>query len=452
MSKAATLLFAHGGGFCKETWEPIVRRLRASSLLEAVNTQVVLFDFKYHGSNRDESVAPRIDLDNPRGPRVHHPASDLTRWTSAEMLKQARALRSKSFDAPLIGIGHSMGASAMWNIEAQYPGTFDGLILFEPVYGELNSDVVTNFLVSITLQRESSWPSRAWAEEHLRNFKNFAAWDRESLEAYMKGGLVEDTATGKTVLACSTPIEASLYCHKLLHLSDQQLALPKCKIFFHYGSRTKMFLAPVFKKLGDKWPHIYTLEEPIPNSSHAMVLEKPAESAQNILDNLLELEPFREEIDSDVASASRFQDVASGDQQRFLGEATSWLSLLNHSTSSHESSSVESGSDDVASVTTKCPNNTRQQKARKGPAKRRRTTYDIRKQQKNDLLTEIAKLEKQLNLLKDRALLEQGGESTTIQRTEIANAVLRECSQEQHVMIAGMQARLVAHMVHISLD
>lgn len=148
-------------------------------------------------------------------------------------------------------------------------------------------------------------PSRAAAEEHLRNFKNFAAWDREPLEAYMKGALVEDKATGKTVLACSTPIEASLYCHKLLHLNDQQLAQPKCKIFFHYGSRTKMFLPTVFKELSDKWPHIYTTEDPIANSSHAMVLEKPEQSAQNILDNLQELEPFRGESQPDVASASR---------------------------------------------------------------------------------------------------------------------------------------------------
>ncbi|KAG7377601.1 hypothetical protein PHYPSEUDO_011396 [Phytophthora pseudosyringae] len=306
MSKAATLLFAHGGGFCKETWAPIVRRLQASSLLQAADTQFVSFDFKYHGGNRDESVEAKIDLGNPARPRVHHPATELTAWTSAEVLQQACALKSKGDkNTPLIGIGHSMGASAMWNTEAQHPGTFDGLILFEPVYGNLNSDVVTTFLVSLTLQRESSWPSRASAEDHLRHFKNFAAWDRESLDAYMKGALVEDETTGKTVLACSPPIEASLYCHKLLSLNDEQLARPKCKIFFHYGSRTKMFLPPVFKELADKWPSIYALEKPIANSSHVVVLEKPAESAQNILDNLQELEPFSEQTQLNVASASR---------------------------------------------------------------------------------------------------------------------------------------------------
>lgn len=89
----------------------------------------------------------------------------------------------------------------------------------------------------------------------------------------MKGALVEDEASGRNVLACSTGIEASLYCHKLLNMTNEQLARPKCKIFFHYGSRTKMFLPETFEELSSKWPHIYSLEEPIANSSHAMVLE-----------------------------------------------------------------------------------------------------------------------------------------------------------------------------------
>jgi pimeloyl-ACP methyl ester carboxylesterase len=146
-------------------------------------------------------------------------------------------------------------------------------------------------------------PSRAAAEEHLRGFKNFAAWDREALDAYMKGALVEDESTGKTVLACSTAIEASLYCHKLLLLDDQQLARPQCKVFFQYAGRTKMFLPPVFKGISDKWPNIYSLDDPIDNSSHAMIREKPADVAQKIVDCLQQIEPFAAQ--RDVASASR---------------------------------------------------------------------------------------------------------------------------------------------------
>ncbi|KAG7377600.1 hypothetical protein PHYPSEUDO_011395 [Phytophthora pseudosyringae] len=295
MTKTVTVLFAHGAGFCQEIWEPITRRLRESALLQnsAVQTEFVSFDFTYHGSNRDESETPRVDLTDPTSPRVYHSSGDLTAWTTAEMLQRVRALKSQHPDRPLIGVGHSMGACALWNTEVQQPGTFDGLILFEPVFGDVNVDPITDFLVSITLQRQSSWPTRDAAEHHLRNVKNFSAWDRESLEAYMKGGLVEDTSTGWTKLACSSAMESSLYCHKLMFCSDEQLARVQCNVFFHSGGRSKMFLPSIFEEMNDKWPHIYSVGKPIPRSSHVMVMEKPAAVTHKILESLAKLEPFR---------------------------------------------------------------------------------------------------------------------------------------------------------------
>uniref|UniRef100_H3H0R9 AB hydrolase-1 domain-containing protein n=1 Tax=Phytophthora ramorum TaxID=164328 RepID=H3H0R9_PHYRM len=109
----------------------------------------------------------------------------------------------------------------------------------------------------------------------------------------MKGALVEDKSTGDTVLACSPSIEASLYCHKLLFFNDQQLAQPQCKVFFHSGGRTKMFLPKVFQEISAKWPHIYSLWEPVPDTSHAFVMEKPDQVAQNVIDSLQELQPFQ---------------------------------------------------------------------------------------------------------------------------------------------------------------
>ncbi|KAF4039870.1 Alpha/beta hydrolase family [Phytophthora infestans] len=295
MAKKVTLLFAHGAGFCKTIWEPITRRLQESPLLQhaAVQTEYFSFDFKYHGGNRDESETPRVDLSDPTSPRVHHSSGDLTTWTTAEMLQRVRAFKSKHPQRILIGIGHSMGACALWNTEVQRPGSFDGLVLFEPVFGDMNVDPVTDFLVSITLQRESSWPTREAAETHLRSFNNFSAWDHESLEAYIKGGLIEDKSTGRTSLACSPAMEASLYCHKLMYCPDEQLARVKCQVFFHSGARSKMFLPSLFEEMNEKWPHIYSVGKPIPRCSHVMVVEKPEAVAQKILESLSELEPYR---------------------------------------------------------------------------------------------------------------------------------------------------------------
>lgn len=157
----ATILFAHGGGFCKETWNPIIRRMRESPLFKNVPTDFKTFDFHYHGNRRDESVKPVVNEIGPQSVRVQHPAQELTRWTSAQVLEEVKAIRAKKpRPHPLIGVAHSMGASALWNIEVQNPGTFDGLVLFEPMFGTYlpgGGDKVVDFLVSLTLQRESTW-------------------------------------------------------------------------------------------------------------------------------------------------------------------------------------------------------------------------------------------------------------------------------------------------------
>lgn len=153
----ATLLFAHGGSFCKEIWSPIIRRLVASPLLQnaSVATECVAFDFQYHGSRRDESVKPKIDLSDPSGPQVHHPSRDLVGWTSAQALQEVHALQANGHHT-LIGVGHSMGAGALWKTEIEHPGTFAGLILFEPVLESTSPDAL-KYLVPGALQRQAHW-------------------------------------------------------------------------------------------------------------------------------------------------------------------------------------------------------------------------------------------------------------------------------------------------------
>lgn len=152
---AVTLLFGHGGGMCKEIWEPIVRRLRQSPLLRECTFDS--FNFKYHGTRHDESVAPVVDLSDPQAPRVKHPSVDARGWASADLQEYTKATSSPG--RVLIGIGHSLGSLAMWNTEVHHPGTFGGLVLFEPIYAPRNqrSDAVLNRVVAMTLMRESTW-------------------------------------------------------------------------------------------------------------------------------------------------------------------------------------------------------------------------------------------------------------------------------------------------------
>ncbi|OWZ00538.1 Serine protease [Phytophthora megakarya] len=292
---AATLLFAHGGGFCKQIWDPVIRRLQSSHLLQAA--EFVTFDFPYHGTKRDESVAPELDVKNPTSPRVWHPAQDLVPLTTAEVQCQVQKFREKYKEKrpALIGIGHSMGAGALWNTEVQSPGTFDALVLFEPVYGQEDpamADKVTSFLVSATLQRKSSWSSREEAVQYFEQLKNFSSWDRESLAAYLEGALVEDEATGKTVLTCHPHIEASLYCHDILRFTDDELKQPKCSVRFHSGQRSNMFFTPYFEHAVEECPDIYSIGEAMKKCTHLMVMEDPETATTKILSDLAKTPPF----------------------------------------------------------------------------------------------------------------------------------------------------------------
>uniref|UniRef100_K3X074 AB hydrolase-1 domain-containing protein n=1 Tax=Globisporangium ultimum (strain ATCC 200006 / CBS 805.95 / DAOM BR144) TaxID=431595 RepID=K3X074_GLOUD len=310
-SKHATLLFAHGGGFCRQTWDPIIRRLRASSLLQSVDpSQFVTFDFPFHGTKRDKSVTPVVNRETMR---VEHPCRYWVEWATEEVYQQVQALPSRASGdfltrAPLIGIGHSMGAVALWNTEVKHPGTFDGLILFEPIYAmhRLSSPKTTDFLVSITLDREYKWPTLDAATRYFESFRNFAAWDRESLKSYIDGAVVQDDDKTSFSLACHPEIEASIYCADTLDLADVELTRPQCRTILLNGERTKMYKREFFVDLADSLPDIYKVEPSMANTSHLMVLENPEDSAARILKGLTEFIAFQGDDDATTnLSASR---------------------------------------------------------------------------------------------------------------------------------------------------
>ncbi|ETK76001.1 hypothetical protein F442_17832 [Phytophthora nicotianae P10297] len=291
-----TLLFVHGGGFCKNCWDPIVRRLKTAPLL--AGAEFVTFDFKWHGESYDHSVAAQVDRSNPDKPRVDHPARDITTWAPQQVWKQVQQIRAdqrargQSDKTPLIGVGHSMGAMALWKTEVTHPGTFASLSLFEPGYGVRTpeNDYTVDFLVALTLQREAKWPSRAAAEEHFYNLKNFARWDREALAGYLRGGLI-DQADGSVILACHPLIEASLYCHTPMHLNDELQQRPRCRITFHGGGRSKIHNAKAFGEMAKKYPSIYRTGPLMPGLSHALVMEDPAQCTHAVVKDLEELYP-----------------------------------------------------------------------------------------------------------------------------------------------------------------
>ncbi|EEY57276.1 uncharacterized protein PITG_11113 [Phytophthora infestans T30-4] len=146
-----------------------------------------------------------------------------------------------------------MGAGGLWNAEVQDPGTFDGLILFEPVYGE-DDPVVTDQVTSF---------------------------------------LVGDNATGKMVLVCHSRIVAPLYCHEYLRFTDHEIQQPKCTVRFHRAERSNMFFTPHFEHTVKLRSDIYSIGEPMKNCTHLMVPEDPESTANRIVKDLAKIAPFR---------------------------------------------------------------------------------------------------------------------------------------------------------------
>ncbi|KAG7398703.1 hypothetical protein PHYBOEH_010653 [Phytophthora boehmeriae] len=292
--KRPTLLFAHGAGFCSDIWSPIIRRLQESSLLQSLSSEsFVSLDLPFHGTNRDNSEAAQID---PNGPHVTHPANNAIQLASTELLNEAQRIRRDG--RAVIGIGHSMGAAALWKAEVSNPGTFDGLVLFEPIYGPpmpAGPNRLYNFMADVTLKREWKWPSRAAAVEYFGNWKGFAKWDAESLKCWMEGAIVprEEDATA-VELACHPITEAAIYCGGRLWLSEHEQAQTKCVTTFHSGSLTRLFRPQVFLDIARRNPTIYRMHEPMADKSHLLVMEDPKACTDAILSDLKALDCFKD--------------------------------------------------------------------------------------------------------------------------------------------------------------
>ncbi|KAL4161556.1 hypothetical protein PRNP1_002110 [Phytophthora ramorum] len=294
-----TLLFAHACGFSKEMWEPVMRRLRESEVVQRVETEFVSFDFPYHGTRSDVELAEtlKVDARNPKAPWVKGECDDCKSWYVMAMEKLGHVVRKKKPTDVLIGVGFSMGSGALWTVEIVSPGTFDALILIEPTLDTKSpmTEAVRSYLVASTLRRPSSWPSRAVAEEYFTTHQAFAAWDDEALAAHLSGALVEK-ADGSASLACDPRLEASMYSMEALDFSDVELQQPKCPIRFHWCSESTMCFEKMLKAVEAKCPHIYTVREGMKGLGHLVVMENPALTAANIAAELEQLPPFASKI------------------------------------------------------------------------------------------------------------------------------------------------------------
>lgn len=280
------LLFCHGIGHCKDVWQPVMRRVQAQVAPLAV--ECASFSFPFHGDQSDQAAEPVSTSDDPENPRLHHPAAT-SELLVATVMAQVNQLRMSSPTRLVVGVGHSMGAIALWLAEIAHPGTFTRLVLFEPVYNFTGPirEAATSFLVSATLRRRSAWPSRDAALAFFQSTRAYSRWHPEALEAFVYGsGLVEKEADGSVSLALSSGMEAAFHCCNSVVYTPEELIAPRCRIRVHGAEHSKVFLRETFEELGRRWPEIYAVGPVIPQASHMVNVEEPTAVAGRIVDEI----------------------------------------------------------------------------------------------------------------------------------------------------------------------
>ncbi|GMQ86396.1 MAG: alpha/beta hydrolase [Acidimicrobiia bacterium] len=253
-----SLFFAHGNGFSKELWGPVVAALTA----QGIHASGVALDLRGHGDSG------AIDL--PFDLRVL--GSDV-----AETLAEFR--RRGKIGERAIGIGHSSGATSVAMAAIDDPGVFDHLVLVEPIiFPPPYERMDTIPIAEIASRRRASFPDRETALSNFRGKGPFATWGENVLEAYVDGAM-RATDDG-LVLKCSPETEAEIYRVGLSHDTWDRLGSITRPVTLIVGAMSTThrgsYLEALTARFGEARLDI------VPEASHFVPMEVPGAVAAAI--------------------------------------------------------------------------------------------------------------------------------------------------------------------------
>ncbi|TMW56039.1 hypothetical protein Poli38472_008687 [Pythium oligandrum] len=296
------LLFCHAAGLSKTAWNPIIRRVAASPLLERHPCEFVAFDWRYHGTKSDYKDLGTILFRNgdKNMPEVEHETKYWTSWAPEELYDHIQDLRADdkalSRKTRIIGIGHSMGGTSLIKLESTRSGLLDGIIVFDPVCNAMamtpDPFLFSSKMVANTLKRQEKWNSWDEVREHFHTFKGYSRWDKESTDAFLEGGVIP-SENGTYRLACAPPQEAAIYCHNMLHFTEDDHRKLGCKVIYEHAELSKLFNAQVLSEIATALPDKVVVSPAVEKVTHMMTMEDPAVCAERIIQNLPKFPVFQ---------------------------------------------------------------------------------------------------------------------------------------------------------------
>lgn len=243
-------LLVHANGFCAAVFAPLVAELAP--------WRCAAFDARAHG-------------------RSTSPSGDMA-WEGHrdDVLTVVERL---GLDRP-IGIGHSMGGAALLLAEADRPGTFRALWLYEPiVFPPDFAAAGDNPLVAGALRRRDSFDTVGQAYSNYASKPPLDELSPESLSAYVHHGFAPAT-TGGITLRCRPEAEAAGYHMSIRHGAWDALGEVQCPVVVARGGAQDPGPATVAPAIATGLPH-GRLEEH-PTLGHFGPLARPSAVAAAI--------------------------------------------------------------------------------------------------------------------------------------------------------------------------
>ncbi|KAF1810303.1 alpha/beta-hydrolase [Eremomyces bilateralis CBS 781.70] len=185
-----TILFHHGVGFTKESYEPLFTSIfRNSNHIRAIWS----YDIAWHG----KSYLLNEDV-----------IGDIPHWNddARDVLQIVNYFHEK-MPAPIVGVAHSVGSSVLMMASLMHPRLFSGIVCVDPVYATGYSPRPLKYHRAILMaRRRDRWASKDEARKAFLKSPYYAAFDPEVFELVMEHDLREVTSPdGKTYVTLVTP-------------------------------------------------------------------------------------------------------------------------------------------------------------------------------------------------------------------------------------------------------
>ena len=252
------LHFLHANGYPPDCYKP---------LFELLKTEYHVFGML---------LRPLWDETKPYEIQSWHPLSD-------DLLR----FLSNHDSAPVIGVGHSIGAVVTLRAALHDPKRFRALILVDPVLFTPPRLITWNFLRAIGVgdrvhpliagakKRRQTFDDLEIVFRGYRNRNIFRYMSDENLRIYIEG-MTKPKANGGYELAFSPEWEAQIYRTGLRDF-DIWRALPGLKVptLFIRGAESDTFLENAARLVKQKQPKVRV--EALEKSTHILPLERPKE-------------------------------------------------------------------------------------------------------------------------------------------------------------------------------